>query len=123
MKLNKLTIVFFVLFQLSYQLLYSQTYISYDYKELFKCEKQIDAINCNFNIYYKMSIGRLDFMVETPDTKINGEYKIFIFNNLGEKFLEKDIPPDSFYLDLPPGFYSIKIVNKTTNFSRILKMT
>ena len=121
MKLNKILLII-VFLQLSYQLSYSQTYIPYDYKELFRCEKQINT-DCNFNIYYKMSIGRLDFMVETPDTKINGEYKIFIFNNLGEKFLEKDIPPDSFYLDLPPGFYSIKIVNKYTNFSRILKIT
>jgi len=119
MKLNKilLTIVFLGLFQLSY----SQTYIPCDHKEFFKCEKK--QTDCNFNVYYKMSIGRLDFMVETPDTKINGEYKIFIFNNLGEKFLEKDIPPDSFYQNLPPGIYSIKIVNKVTNFSRIIKIT
>ena len=122
MKLNKILLI--VIMLCCIKISYTQTYIPQDYKELFKCEKQIDAINCNFNIYYKMSIGRLDFMVETPNTKINGEYKIFIFNlYLGEKFLEKYIPPDSFYQDLPPGIYSIKIVNKTTNFSRIIKIT
>lgn len=91
------------------------------YIELYHCGKwlEIDTNDTNMDIYYKTNSGRINFIIESTDIKIKGEYKLFIYDIFGRKIMETDIKnPDSFSKDVKPGFYYIKIVNKQTVFNR-----
>jgi hypothetical protein len=98
----------------------TQTYIPYGYIELFKYEKQVN-LDCNFNVYYKTGVHKVDFIINSTDLKLKGEYKLIIVNIFGEKsrnFIEKDIKaPEFFSKELDPGTYYIKIINKYNNYS------
>jgi len=103
---------------------------------LFLCFQQVQSKNpipcgyiewtkikdCDINVYYKVDFGKLNFIVESDNVSIPGNYKIYLFDIFGRKLMEKEIKnPTSFYQDnLKSGLYYIKISNDTTVLNRVI---
>jgi len=103
---------------------------------IFLCFQQVQSKNpipCGYiewtkvkdcDIYYKVDFGKLDFIVESDNVNISGNYKIYLFDVFGRKLMDKEIKnPTSFYQDnLKSGLYYIKLANDTTVLNRVIQV-
>jgi hypothetical protein len=83
------------------------------YKKIFDCEKwaNVKTIDgCDIDIYIKIGASSIDFLVKTTD-KI--EYKIFLYDFMGNKLIEKDLNKEIEFKKegLTNGLYLIKITD------------
>lgn len=91
---------------------FDNTYSQYGYTRIFDCDKWTDfrENNCNIQIYMKLNISRVDFLVKSNDDK---NYEIFLFDFLGRKLINKHLNGDMLFSkeNLTNGIYFIKITD------------
>jgi len=107
---------------------YNENYITnlhnyscgYGYVKIFDCDRWANIRTeegCDINIYIKINPGDIDFLVKTTD-KI--EYKIFLYNFMGTKLLEKDLKTEAEFKKegLTNGLYLIKITDGVNVYTK-----